>query len=62
MYTLIRLKEGVKTHSMAGRTAKATAPHLGKPGTAKTMAPGFSRESAGYADFSRAPWTQLLVG
>ena len=62
MYVLIRLKEGVKTHSMAGRTAVATAPHLGKVGTAKTMPPVFASISVAYADFSRAAWTQLLVG
>ena len=62
MYMLIRLKEGVKSHSMAGRTAVATAPHLGKVGTAKTMAPVFPRGSVVYAVISRASWIQLLVG
>ena len=39
MYTLIRLREGVKAHGLAGRTAKAIAPYLGKPAMAKTMMP-----------------------
>ena len=41
MYTLIRLREGVKAHGLAGRTAKAIAPYLGKPATAKTMPAAF---------------------
>ena len=61
MYTSIRLREGVKTHGLAGRTAKAIAPHLGKPAMAKTMPAGFATISAGYADFQAAAWTQLLV-
>ena len=61
MYTSIRLREGVNAHGLAGRTAKAIAPHLGKPAMAKTMPPGFATISAGYADFQAAAWTQLLV-
>ena len=48
MYTLIRLREGVNAHGLAGRTAKAIAPHLGKPAMAKTMPPGFATISAGW--------------
>ena len=63
--TLIRLKEGVKNPLDGWADGQGdTAPHLGEPGTAKTMAPGFPPESAGCADFSafsRAAWTQLLV-
>ena len=61
MYTSIRLREGVKTHGLAGRTAKAIAPHLGKPAMAKTMPPVFATISVAYADFQAAAWTQLLV-
>ena len=61
MYTLIRLREGVKTHGLAGRTAQAIAPHLGKPAMAKTMLAVFATISVAYADFQAAAWTQLLV-
>ena len=61
MYTLIRLREGVNAHGLAGRTAKAIAPYLGKPATAKTMPPVFATISVAYADFQAAAWTQLLV-
>ena len=61
MYTLIRLREGVKTHGLAGRTAKAIAPYLGKLATAKTMQAVFPSSSVAYADFKAAAWTQLLV-
>jgi hypothetical protein len=60
MYMLIRLREGVFSHSMAGRTAVAIAPHLGKPTTAKTMAPGFVPISVGFGDFHAAASSQLL--
>ena len=61
MYTLIRLREGVNAHGLAGRTAKAIAPHLGKPAMAKTMLAVFATISVAYADFQAAAWTQLLV-
>ena len=48
MYTLIRLREGVNAHGLAGRTAKAIAPHLGKPAMAKTMPAGFVPISVAY--------------
>ena len=51
MYTLIRLREGVKAHGLAGRTAKAIAPYLGKPATAKTMPPAFVPISVAFGDF-----------
>ena len=62
MYMLIRLKEGVKAHAMAGFDAKATAPHLGKPTTAKTMRTLFVANPTPFAEISRASWIQLLVG
>ena len=61
MYTLIRLREGVNAHGLAGCTAKAIAPHLGKPAMAKTMLAVFATISVAYADFQAAAWTQLLV-
>ena len=59
MYTFkIRLKMGVFAHSLAGRTALATSPHLGKPDTAKTMPAAFVPISVAYGDFHA--WTQLI--
>ena len=60
MYAFIRLREGVKAHSLAGRTAKAIAPYLGKPGTAKTMRRPFVPISIAYGDFHAAASSQLL--
>ena len=60
MYTSIRLREGVNAHGLAGRTAKAIAPHLGKPAMAKTMPPGFVPISVGFGDFHAAASSQLL--
>ena len=60
MYTLIRLREGVFSHGLAGRTAKAIAPYLGKPATAKTMPAGFVPISVGFGDFHAAASSQLL--
>ena len=48
MYTSIRLREGVKTHGLAGCAVKVKVPHLGNVAIADTMLPGFSRASAGY--------------
>ena len=55
MYTLIRLREGVNAHGLAGRTAKAIAPYLGKPATAKTMPPVFATISVAYTAFRLRP-------
>ncbi len=53
------LREGVNAHGLAGRTAKAIAPHLGKPAMAKTMPPVFATISVAYADFQAAAWTHF---
>ena len=60
MYTLIRLREGVNAHGLAGRTAKAIAPYLGKPAMAKTMPPAFVPISVAFGDFHAAASSQLL--
>ena len=62
MHTLIRLREGVKAHSLAGRTAKAIAPYLGKPATAKTMPSAFVLISVAFGDFHAAASSQLEWG
>ena len=59
MYTLIRLREGVNAHGLAGRTAKAIAPYLGKPATAKTMPPAFVPISVAFGDFHAAASSQF---
>ena len=66
MYTLIRLREGVKAHGLAGRTAKAIAPYLGKPATAKTMPPAFVPISVASVTFTLRPlpsfWGYFFFG
>ena len=42
---------GQKSHSMAGRTANLSAPHLGKSTTANTMLPAFAPISHAYGVF-----------
>ena len=37
MYTLIRLREGVKTHGLAGCAVKVKVPHLGNVAIADTI-------------------------
>ena len=62
MYVLITLKKGTKAHAMAGFDAKATAPHLGKSTTAKTMGTVSVAIPTPVAEISRESWIQLLVG
>ena len=61
MHELIRLREGVKSHSLAGFHAKASAPHLGNVGTlSATLAP-FPHSDRGFAVFSAHHPAQLSV-
>ena len=60
MHELIRLREGVKSHSLAGFHAKASAPHLGNVGTLSATVRRFRRSDRGFAVFSAHHPTQLL--